>query len=417
MIYESAVEMPCNGLPTWQALCSFNRIFRTMKRIVVLLLLINTLASAQVLRDINYRYLYDAAERFNFQMKVVRSEGKWNVFYTLQLKDTTSSVSNYLIQFDVRTALSEQLGKVVRGDSLRRDKPRGGRQSGVVLLPVTPTPQIIVARVSDNSARQAWIFYKVLESNFPTNGGLVTSGQQLTTNYSKGGTFTITGVGKIPLIVSYYNDKFPAATPTFSTTMGRVSPGIRADSIFMLTSPDSARFTQEGLYLIQADTTQAEGISFRIQNDYPKLAKIENLADPLIYVCNRQEHDRLKSVKGDKKAFDRIVMGIIGDTERAKKFMRSYFKRVELANQFFTSYKEGWKTDRGMIYIIFGLPDEVFRFSDREVWSYKNDEYTVTFDFTKSPSVFDPDNYVLVRDKKYEKTLYEVIDLWRSARF
>jgi GWxTD domain-containing protein len=137
----------------------------------------------------------------------------------------------------------------------------------------------------------------------------------------------------------------------------------------------------------------------------------------MIYVCNRQEYDRLKGVKGDKKAFDRIVMNIIGDAERAKKFMRSYYRRVELANTYFTSYKEGWKTDRGMVYIIFGLPDQVFRFSDREVWSYKNESFTVSFDFTKSASLFDPENYVLVRGKKYEKTLYEVIDLWRNARF
>jgi hypothetical protein len=97
--------------------------------------------------------------------------------------------------------------------------------------------------------------------------------------------------------------------------------------------------------------------------------------------------------------------------------MRSYFKRVELANQFFTSYKEGWKTDRGMIYIVFGLPDEVFKFNDREVWTYNADEYKATFNFSKSSSVFDPDNYVLIREKKYQQTWYEVIDLWRNARF
>ena len=97
--------------------------------------------------------------------------------------------------------------------------------------------------------------------------------------------------------------------------------------------------------------------------------------------------------------------------------MRSYFRRVELANYYFTSYKEGWKTDRGMIYIIFGLPDEVFKFSDREVWNYNNASYKVTFNFAKSPTIFGPDNFVLIRQKKYQTTWYEVIDLWRNARF
>jgi len=154
-----------------------------------------------------------------------------------------------------------------------------------------------------------------------------------------------------------------------------------------------------------------------VEEDYPRLAKIESLADPLIYVCTKQEFDRIKLAKGDKKAFDRVILSITGDTERAKNFMRTYFRRVELANEFFTSYKEGWKTDRGMIYIIFGLPDQVFRFTDREVWTYKNNTYKITFDFVKSSTLFDPENFVLVRDKKFQETWYEVIDLWRNARF
>ena len=32
----------------------------------------------------------------------------------------------------------------------------------------------------------------------------------------------------------------------------------------------------------------------------------------------------------------------------------------------FTSYKQGWKTDKGMIYIIFGAPDEVLKDGERE---------------------------------------------------
>ena len=44
-------------------------------------------------------------------------------------------------------------------------------------------------------------------------------------------------------------------------------------------------------------------------------------------------------------------------------------------------------------------------------------QFKIRFDFARSGSLFDPDNYVLIRDKKYEDTWYEVIDLWRNARF
>ena len=192
---------------------------------------------------------------------------------------------------------------------------------------------------------------------------------------------------------------------------------MEVDSTFSISTIQPVAFSQTGLYLIQSDTNATQGFAFRVEEDYPRLAKIESLADPLIYVCTKQEYDRIKQAKGDKRAFDRVILSITRDTERARNFMRSYFRRVEVANELFTSYKEGWKTDRGMIYIIFGLPDQVFRFTDREVWSYKNSMYKVTFDFVRSSTLFDPENYVLVREKKIQETWYEVIDLWRNARF
>jgi hypothetical protein len=70
-----------------------------------------------------------------------------------------------------------------------------------------------------------------------------------------------------------------------------------------------------------------------------------------------------------------------------------------------------------MIYILFGLPDELYRFSDREVWTYKNQFLNATFNFVRSQTLFDPDNFVLIRDKKYQDTWYEKIDLWRNSRF
>ena len=70
-----------------------------------------------------------------------------------------------------------------------------------------------------------------------------------------------------------------------------------------------------------------------------------------------------------------------------------------------------------MIYIVFGVPEQVLRFEDREVWSYDNDRFKLRFNFARSSSLFDPDNYVLIREKKYESDWYEVIDLWRNARF
>lgn len=48
------------------------------------------------------------------------------------------------------------------------------------------------------------------------------------------------------------------------------------------------------------------------------------------------------------------------DTEE-NEFKQEFFKRVEYANQRFKEGIPGWKTDRGRIYIIFGLPDKIER--------------------------------------------------------
>ncbi|SKC39581.1 GWxTD domain-containing protein [Ohtaekwangia koreensis] len=378
-----------------------------MNRFVLLFVAMSSVAIGQPLRDINYNFLYDPGQPVSLEIKSVRSGTTWDIFYKLHRRDTT--VTDFSIEWSTRNGLGDKEGTVV-------NTVTGDAVAGKVALPVSASAQVLVAKVINITAKQAWFFYRVLDPKYPVNGWLSAPDGAVTSPYVKGGSYTLHGSASTK-VVSHYHDTFPAATPAFSEALGRVAPALKVDSTFTVQGDQTVTLSSQGLYLVQTDTNAAEGFAFRVQHDYPRLTKLESLADPFIYVCTRQEFDRLKIARGDKKAFDKVILGITGDADRAKKFMRSYFKRVELSNQFFTSYKEGWKTDRGMIYIVFGLPDEVYKFSDREVWSYKNSLFKATFDFVKSPTLFDPDNYVLIRERKYQETWYEVIDLWRNARF
>ncbi len=387
-----------------------------MRYLIFLLFLAYIPANAQALRDINYRFLYNPAEPVHFQFEPVRMGDTWTVYYSFQVRDTTVKKEDFVLQFDVRSTLGEKEGKSVSLDSVTKvSTPQ--RTYGQVQLPVSASVKFLTVKLLNNVLQRAWLFYVTLEPNYPVREHLLAGETPVLTPYIIKNT-TVSLQGTAPeSIVSYYNDNFPAATPGFSESLGRVSKGMSIDSTFKVTKGQPLSLGQKGLYLVQPDTSVAEGLAFRVEEDYPRLARIENLADPLIYICTKQEFEKIKQAKGEKKAFDRIILSITGDAERAKTFMRSYFRRVELANHYFTSYKEGWKTDRGMIYIIFGLPDEVFRLGDRELWNYKSTSIKVNFEFTKSSTVFDPDNYVLIRQKKYQNTWYEVIDLWRNARF
>lgn len=374
---------------------------------------------SQALREINFSYLYNPAETFTFRMHPVKSSQGWDVYFDLLLNDTRSSANRYSIHWEERESLTAREG--VPLDSMEVSDFRGrDRFYGKISLSEKQLPVVLVAKVADPQTGQAKFFHKILRPDFPVDGMLVRE----TAGIPETGSFVYldqpyTLGEETPVVVTYYNDDFPAASPAFSETMARVSPTIKADSLFTILAGESISFPRQGLYLIQKDTAASLGFSIRAEDDYPKYSTLQSLYAPLIYVTTKPEYERLKTAatNKDKKSFDKVILNITRDTERAKNFMRSYFRRVETANRYFTSYKEGWKTDRGMVYIIFGQPDEVYRFEDREVWKYNNDQHKLTFNFVRSGTLFDPDNYVLIRDKKHQRIWYETVDLWRNARF
>jgi GWxTD domain-containing protein len=72
------------------------------------------------------------------------------------------------------------------------------------------------------------------------------------------------------------------------------------------------------------------------------------------------------------------------NTPRNEK-MEEYYARVQYANKHFTHYIDGWRTDMGMIFIMFGPPNNVDRHpfeldsKPYEVWSYYDINYAFVF--------------------------------------
>jgi GWxTD domain-containing protein len=72
------------------------------------------------------------------------------------------------------------------------------------------------------------------------------------------------------------------------------------------------------------------------------------------------------------------------NTPRNEK-MEEFYARVQYANKHFKHYIEGWRTDMGMIYIMFGPPNNVDRHpfeldsKPYEVWSYYDISYSFVF--------------------------------------
>ena len=82
------------------------------------------------------------------------------------------------------------------------------------------------------------------------------------------------------------------------------------------------------------------------------------------YIINEREIDKNhKKVNKDKENYFYNLWKAMDPTPKTEfnELMDEYYRRVSYANENFEGWKEGWETDRGMIYILFGPPDQVER--------------------------------------------------------
>lgn len=221
------------------------------------------------------------------------------------------------------------------------------------------------------------------------------------------------------LQVSYYNHDFDPAASPMSTAPRTNSKPFEVDSTFALQSEEVLTFDKEGLYYLRSDTSQTEGIGFVVTNErYPKMTYPKQLTKPLLYMSTNKEITELQNATDLKKALDSYWLSLMnGNSEQASQVIKYFYQRVEDANRLFTSYKEGWKTDKGMIYIVLGAPDKVQRSKDKEVWVYdqKANANNINFTFNKRSNQFVDDHYELVRYVEYQPIWYPVVEAWRNG--
>jgi len=140
------------------------------------------------------------------------------------------------------------------------------------------------------------------------------------------------------------------------------------------------------------------------------MARPETMIPPLAYIATPQEMDEMLTSEKPKLALDNFWLERTGSIERSKELIRIYYNRTLFANYYFSSYKAGWLTDRGMIYIMYGPPDKVYKNAEGESWGYKRppvksrwgsryvmeDQY-LWFNFRKQKNLFSDNDFVLNR--------------------
>jgi GWxTD domain-containing protein len=144
---------------------------------------------------------------------------------------------------------------------------------------------------------------------------------------------------------------------------------------------------------------------------FTKLIENEGLSiQPLIYFL---EKDETVSFNSWVKFW---FTAAANDPIKAEKLIKEFNRRVEYANTNFSSHKMGWKTDRGMMYLLHGPPDRISDDVRTETWSYGfTSSVATSFVFVRNPSGLHSSDYVLERSIGYRDMENAAIQRWKNG--
>jgi GWxTD domain-containing protein len=188
-------------------------------------------------------------------------------------------------------------------------------------------------------------------------------------------------------------------------------------------------FPKEGIFLCSVGRDIKEGFTFlNLGASYPSMNSPEVMFEPLAYLASQDEVAALRASPKPKVALDDFWIKCGGNIEKARELIRIYYTRVLYSNYYFTSYKEGWRSERGMVYIIYGPPDKVYKTSEGESWGYRKPvvksswggRYTVSDDyiffiFKKRENIYSDNDYYISRSETLITYWDKAIANWRKG--
>lgn len=223
------------------------------------------------------------------------------------------------------------------------------------------------------------------------------------------------------MTVRYYNRHFPLPPPPFSN----YSPPpfqYEADSVFTVrATPDFSilEATKSGFYHITIDDSQKNGYTlFTFPDPFPYVGTTQQMFESMRYLTTEWEFREMKQKGNVREAIEEYWLDFAGSKNKAREMIALYYGRVEEANQFFSSYVEGWKTDRGLIYVVYGKPNVIYKGPNSETWIYGEDKnvMSLTFTFVKVINPFTDNDFRLNRDENFKASWYRAIESWRNGR-
>lgn len=156
---------------------------------------------------------------------------------------------------------------------------------------------------------------------------------------------------------------------------------------------------------------------------FPAVTTLDEMTQALAYIAFDDELERIRSAetpREQKARFDAFWGRLFSNRAKAAAVVEQYYSRVEEANLRFTSHKAGWKTDRGLLYILMGPPLFVEERPDREIWhySYADRDPLRTYVFERLQPMDEAsilEHHVLQRRAYYDRVWRQAVERWRRG--
>ncbi|MBI9034888.1 MAG: GWxTD domain-containing protein [Bacteroidales bacterium] len=173
-----------------------------------------------------------------------------------------------------------------------------------------------------------------------------------------------------------------------------------------------------GVYYISSTFNKNSGSFIRVfDQQFPKPASSTEMRTALRYITDNSEYGALLKQSDAKYAVDSFWMEVAkGNDDLALNLIKQYYGRMERANSLFSVSSKGWKSDRGMIYMIYGHPDVIYINDRIEEWWYGEPYslYAEQFQFSRISLLPGLDEYHLERDPTLKNNWFRHVEMLRK---
>lgn len=221
------------------------------------------------------------------------------------------------------------------------------------------------------------------------------------------------------LVFSVY--KFPpVAAPPFVTELNLKDIEIEKIKDHSISASQSWVATSDllnTLINVSIDTFSTGIFFIVVPAHFPEIIYPYELVPPLRYITTDTEFNSMLKSEYPKKTVDSFWLAQIGEAKRAAEVIKKYYTRVTDADKWFTDIQPGWQTDKGLIYIVQGPPNYIYRLYDTEIWLYgsKDEMYAKSYYFYRT---YIPNTkmytWKLYRNNEYKPFWFYNVNLWRK---